>query len=208
MSSRDAERALIDRLVRLRSGQTVETGSLYLAKNELFARHLGPLRHYCGSIVGTAARGDELAQDVMNVAWRRLESYRGDTGSFRAWLYGIARFTCLNANTKKKDVLVEDGVFDPQDPEPDQWQRLHREERLRILLDVVQGLSPQQQDALYLRYYEEMPVGRITEELGILQKSGARGVLQSCKRHLRTALEVRMGDQQLGSSFFAARSKG
>lgn len=204
MERRAEERALVRRLVLLRTGQTDETATLHASKNELFARYRRPLASYCTRIVGSSVRGEELAQDVMDVAWRKLESFDADRGSFGAWLYGIARFKSLRAVEKRGDVLVEDGIFDPADDECAVWRDLHKRQRLELLLAAIDDLAPQEQEAIYLRYYEEMPIKRITEELGIEGRAGARGLLQRCRRHLTTALRVRMQDRGIRSSFFVS----
>jgi RNA polymerase sigma-70 factor (ECF subfamily) len=198
---RAEEAELVRRLVRLRTGQTGETGSLYLAKNELFGRFGAPIARYCARIVGDAIRGEELAQDVIETAWRKLETYDSDRASFRAWLYGIARFKADHARTKKRDVLVADGIFEPEAPEQAMWKQLHRDERRRMVLAAIRDLPTLEQDALYRRYFEEMPVKRITEELGIEGPAGARGVLQSSRRHFEQAIRRHMNERRIRSSF-------
>ena len=56
---------------------------------------------------------------------------------------------------------------------------------LRILTDT---LTPQEQEAIWLRWFERMPVDDITCALGLDTASGARGLLQAARRKLRVVL--------------------
>jgi DNA-directed RNA polymerase specialized sigma24 family protein len=74
---------------------------------------------------------------------------------------------------------------------------LEGEEDDRVLLDLIkEALEPQQQEVLWLRCFERMPVDEITRMLGITASSGARGVLQSARRKLRAALERCRSDER------------
>ena len=63
-------------------------------------------------------------------------------------------------------------------------------------------LSPLEQEAVHLRYVEGLPQDRITEILGITQASGARGVLQTCRRALTRELRSALAELGHGTSFF------
>ena len=75
-----------------------------------------------------------------------------------------------------------------QDPEQAYLDRLDEETVLGLIRN---HLEPQEQEALWLRCFERMPVDAITEILGINEASGARAVLQRARRRLRAALEER-----------------
>ena len=59
----------------------------------------------------------------------------------------------------------------------------------------------QAQEAVALRYVEHLPVDEITSLLGLTDKSGARGVLQRCKRKLKRELSRRLAELGHGTSF-------
>ena len=52
-------------------------------------------------------------------------------------------------------------------------------------------LSPLEQEAIWLRCFEGLPVPEVTRLLGLTHASGARSVLQSAREKLRTALARR-----------------
>ena len=67
------------------------------------------------------------------------------------------------------------------------------------LLELIQtALSPLDQQVLWLRCVEKMPVDGITRLLDIREASGARAVLQRARRHLRAALAAEEGDEARG----------
>jgi DNA-directed RNA polymerase specialized sigma24 family protein len=55
-------------------------------------------------------------------------------------------------------------------------------------------LSPVEQEAIWLRCFERLPVGDVTRMLGLTHASGARSVLQSARGKLRAALERRRAE--------------
>jgi DNA-directed RNA polymerase specialized sigma24 family protein len=82
---------------------------------------------------------------------------------------------------------------DPDDlPDPDRDPIVLLEARegeeavLRLLRD---HLDPTEQEAIWLRCFERMPVEDITRVLAVSERSGARAVLQRARRKLRQALE-------------------
>jgi DNA-directed RNA polymerase specialized sigma24 family protein len=56
-------------------------------------------------------------------------------------------------------------------------------------------LEPQEQQAIWLRCVERMPVDDVTRILGVDGSSGARAVLQRARRKLRAAIERRENEQ-------------
>jgi DNA-directed RNA polymerase specialized sigma24 family protein len=56
-----------------------------------------------------------------------------------------------------------------------------------------EALSPLEQEAIWLRCFEGLPVPEVTRLLGLTHRSGARSVLQSAREKLRAALARRRG---------------
>lgn len=170
----------------------------------LFEGHRGAVEAVCLRYVGDPVRASELTQETLLTAWRKLAEWEG-RGSFYAWLYGIARFQCLRARDKKRDLLTEDGVVEPSSPQADALASLRVAERDAVLRAAVAALDSLEQEAVHLRYERGLPVDRITEILELDQSSGARGLLQRCRRKLRRELgrqlvEVGHGDSLLFGS--------
>jgi DNA-directed RNA polymerase specialized sigma24 family protein len=116
-------------------------------------------------------------------------------------LFAITRNRCLSALRAPSPVLDddEDALWQIADPATRVDVRLEEEEHQRLVLELIQReLEQLEQDALWLRCHERMPVEEITRVLQITQSSGARGVLQSARRKLRAALERRAADKGTG----------
>jgi RNA polymerase sigma-70 factor (ECF subfamily) len=162
------------------------------AAEELFGRYHGRVYAWCLRRVRNRDEAYDLAQDVMLNAYRALPGFAGEA-SFSTWLYVIARNRCRRA--MRRPSLLRDEEQEP-DTMPDRGAAPDDEALGRVeqddVLDLMRShLDPREQLALWLRCYEGMEVGEITESLGIAGASGARGVLQSARRKLRAALERR-----------------
>ena len=53
------------------------------------------LQVHCYRILGSLQEAEDMVQETLLKAWKRLGSYEG-RASFRAWLYKIATNTCLD----------------------------------------------------------------------------------------------------------------
>jgi RNA polymerase sigma-70 factor (ECF subfamily) len=192
---------LLDRASRLDAKPEV-VEEVRRVVNAIFAQHQDRIYRVCLRFVGEPQAARELAQETFLTAYRRLAHYEG-TGSFFSWLYGIARFKSYNAIQKHKDVLTSDGILEEADPTRGVYYDLRRSERLAVLQAASAAvLDPIEQETVYLRYARGMGQDRITEVLGLTDKSGARGVLQRCRRKLSRELRRRLLELGHSSSFF------
>jgi len=141
----------------------------------------------------------DLAQDTLLSAYRGLSGFQG-RARFSSWLFAIARNRCLSQRRSRSWEREEDADLDLlPGPAGDPGEAVvERQEEERLLALVKRHLEPVEQDALWLRCFEGLPVGEITGLLGIRQPSGARGVLQTARRKLRAALERRADDGREG----------
>jgi RNA polymerase sigma-70 factor, ECF subfamily len=169
--------------------------------NALFGELWLPVYTLCHRFTGHPERARDLAQDTMLRALERIGQFRGES-SFRSWLYSIARSVCSNALRTRREVLLEDGVIDAASPEATVVKQLDSRDRETLLRESLQAaLDPLEQEAMHLRYVEELPVARITDLLELDPNSGARVVLQRCRRHLQRELRSRLAQIGRGSSW-------
>lgn len=174
----------------------------HAAVDRLFAAHHQRVHRVCVRFVRDADLAADLTQDVFVTAWRRLGEWRGE-GAFFSWLYGIARFTCMNALRRKRELLGEEPVIDELDGGPGALTDLRRHERLVVLGEAMRAaLDPLEREVMHLRYHEGLGQTAITGLLG-LDGSGARAVLARARRKLGRELERRAADLGEGPSFFA-----
>ena len=143
---------------------------------ELAEPYRRELRAYCYRLLGSLEDAEDLVQETMLRAWRRLETFEG-RASFRAWLYKIATNACLDvldkasrrglptntlSHANPQDALPA-ASSDPVwlDPFPDDWldeSTMSAEARYTLqesvtlaFLTALQVLPPHQRTVLVLR---------------------------------------------------------
>jgi RNA polymerase sigma-70 factor (ECF subfamily) len=82
------EKELAGHLTAARNGDAHEFSAL----TEAYRREL---QVHCYRILGSLHEAEDMVQETLLKAWKRLDTYEG-RASFRAWLYKIATNTCLD----------------------------------------------------------------------------------------------------------------
>ncbi|MFT7518268.1 MAG: RNA polymerase sigma-70 factor (ECF subfamily) [Kiritimatiellia bacterium] len=178
-----------------------ELQELMVQVDALFAAHQDRVYALCLRFTGNQEFALDLAQESMLRAYQKLPTFRGDS-RFSTWLLSITRYECLNALRKRRDLLTEDGVVEATDGSKSALAHLRTTEREQLLRDAAATvLDPLEQEAVYLRYTEHVPLDQIERMLNLDSASGARGVLQRCKRKLKREVYRRLVDLGHGSSF-------
>lgn len=165
------------------------------AGSELFGRYRLKTYQWCFRVVRDHDTALDLAQDALLSAWRGLAGF-DERSQFSSWLFAIVRNRCLTAVRKR--VNVRDESVEPDDLLADGRDPLDvladRQEERAVLEAIREDLEPIEQEALWLRAVERMPVDEITRVLRIRSASGARGVLQGARRKLKARFGSRMED--------------
>jgi RNA polymerase sigma-70 factor (ECF subfamily) len=75
------------------------------------------LQVHCYRLLGSLHEAEDLVQETLLRAWRRLDTYEG-RASFRAWLYKIATNACLDvlASRKRAQRLLPQAAHPAADP--------------------------------------------------------------------------------------------
>ena len=122
---------------------------------------------------------EDLAGEVFLGAFRRLGSFQGSEGQYRAWVFTIAhrRLVDERRRASRRPQLVHGGLAPAHDRgggdvEEEALRRLS-EERVRELCDE---LAPAQRDVLLLRLVGGLTVEQVAESLG--KSPGAVKALQ------------------------------
>ncbi len=159
------------------------------AASVLLDRYHEQVYIWCLHYVRDREQALDMTQEVMLNAYLNLDSFAGKS-RFSSWLFSITRNRCLS-ELRRPCLLMDEGA-DPDDRAahevpPDQGleERVAEEDLVEL---IGRLLDPVEQQALWLRCFERMPVEEITEVLGIEDASGARGVLQRARRKLRVGL--------------------
>jgi RNA polymerase sigma-70 factor (ECF subfamily) len=171
------------------------------AVGRLLASHQRRVYGTCFHLMGNPERASELAQETLLTAWTTLSTFRGES-TLGTWLYSIARHQCFNAMRKRHELLTHDGVIEGGSLEATALAALRKHERDELLREAAaEVLDPTEQEAIHLRYVEHLPQDEITRLLDLQSGSGARGLLQRCRRKLGRELLRRLEALGHGLSF-------
>jgi len=173
----------------------------------LAARHQVAIVHYAAWLLGRGGRSrcdaDDLAQQTFLRAFAEIGAYRAG-GPFAAWLFAIARRTCLNhlrgeRRRAARQAAVRRDEVDPA-PRPDEAAAA-AEDRRRIWELARRTLPEPQFTALWLHYVEGLPVAGIAT---VLERTPAAVKLLLLRGRRRLAPVV----ADLASESFALPASG
>lgn len=130
---------------------------------------------------------EDLVSQVFLKAWQNLERYKMGGSPFIAWLFAIARNLVIDHYRSKKETLpLEDAKDLPSDMDgPDEEAQAQFD--FQAVRDALQFLTPDQQQALVLKYIAELPNKTIAKIMN-KQEGTIRGLqmraLQTLAKHL------------------------
>lgn len=123
----------------------------------LYRAYRGPLRGYFLRMGVGAGLADDLVHDTFARVLRYRTSFRGD-GSFRGWLFGIARNVLYRTRDADADhAPVRDDV--PASDDVD--RRLELRDRVRVVEDALWRLSTEDRELILLGRVEGIPYREI-----------------------------------------------
>ncbi|MEK7334944.1 MAG: RNA polymerase sigma factor [Candidatus Binatota bacterium] len=135
-----------------------------MGNDEHIATHIPQLRRYARALTGDYTAAEDLVQDTLERAWKRIGLWR--LGSdLRAWLFTIMHNLYVNqlkANSRKQGQPPEQATLDLS-VRPTQEDRLE----LRDLNKALRRLSNEQREVLLLVGLEQMSYEEVAKVLGI-----------------------------------------
>jgi RNA polymerase sigma factor (sigma-70 family) len=183
------------------------------AGNQLFHRHFVAIRRFFRNKV-TSEDAEDLIQRTLLQCVESVEGYRGD-GSFRAYLYSIARYVFLahvrqrqrDAERHEPDLSVS-SVLD-LGPSPSVAAVAHEQQGL--LVAAMQRIPVDFQITLELFYWEQLSGPEIAEVLGISATTVRTRLLRARTALRDTLATLRPGkqpsDEELEASVTALRNE-
>lgn len=126
----------------------------------LIKRYYTSILRYCRWHCSDMETAEDLTQETFIRLFRHLEDYKAES-SFKAWLYTIANRLCIDESRKISFSPLEDQNFPAADD-----SRLHRIEDRDQILRLLKFLSPEQREAILLRFEEDLSFMEIARVMG------------------------------------------
>lgn len=160
------------------------------AYGEIYKLFLKQIFRFINFSVRNYELAEDLTQNTFFKAWRALDSFSLSRGSFRAFLFAIARNLIIDWSRRKKELPLETIENFPalEDPEEDFSKKEIKENIWRVL----EKLEKEEKQLIVLRFFEELKFWEIAKILG--RKEGAvrvstHRILKKLKIYLKETYE-------------------
>ncbi len=168
---------------------------------ELVERNQSRVYAVAYGILGDRQAARDIAQEAFVVAFRRLETFRGESQLW-SWLYTVTRRLALHELKRvhrRPDLTLDeplgregDGVTRLEMIESDTEgaeQRAERGDVARLVHDALETLGAKHREILVLRHFEDLSYKEIAERLGIPE-----GTVMSRLWHARRKVAAALGE--------------
>jgi len=161
-------------------------GEADAALRGLYRAHARPLYGYALRRLGDRGLAEEAVQEIFTRIWRGAAGFDPLQGSFRTWLYGIARHVVIDLERRRAArpaQAAHDAGDDEQADEP--IERALLRWQVRAALD---RLSPEHRQVVTMCHFEALSLREIAARTG-LPLGTVKSRLSYALRNLRLALE-------------------
>lgn len=152
------------------------------AAEELIKRYYTPILRYCKRQCFNHEKAEDLTQETFLKLFRNLSGYKGKR-KFRAYLYTIANHLCVDESRKMKVYPLENG--EDIGYECDEMHRIEDRSEIDYLLNA---LSPEQREAVILRFGEQLEFWEIAKVMGCN--------MRTAQSRVRNALKIMRKEQE------------
>lgn len=120
-------------------------------------------------------KDEQLAQDIVQEAFLRLQTHFAEVAQPKAWLYTTVRRMAIDQIRKRRKVVpfatgpgVEDCLeIDPADAAPTPDQQADAHERTGLLRVCLERLAPRDRSLVQLKFVEELSYKEIAARLNM-----------------------------------------
>ena len=155
------------------------------AAEELIKRYYASVLRYCRWHCSGFGEAEDLTQETFLKLFKGLPRYRGK-GKFKTYLYTIANHLCIDESRKVRLYSLEDETNLVQGDfaqgslvqESDGIHRVENQDEIRYLLKT---LSPEQREAVILRFSEQLSYAEIAKVMGCNIRTAQSRVMWALK---------------------------
>ncbi len=154
------------------------------AAEELIKRYYTSILYYCKRQCFNWERAEDLTQETFLKLFKNLPGYKGKR-KFKAYLYTIAKHLCID-ESRKIEVYPLENEEEIRDTS-DGMRQIEDKSEIDYLLKV---LSPEQREAVILRFGEQLSFWEIAKVMGCN--------LRTAQSRVRNALKIMRKEQENG----------
>ena len=145
------------------------------AAEELITRYYASILRYCRWHCSSVEKAEDLTQETFYRLFKNISGYKGKR-KFKAYLYTIANRLCIDESRKKPLYSIEDEeiIID----ECDEILRMEDKAEVNYLLS---SLSPEQREAIILRFGEQLEFHEIAKVMGCNMRTAQSRVRNGLK---------------------------
>lgn len=152
------------------------------AAEELIKRYYTSILRYCKRHCFNQEKAEDLTQETFLKLFKNLAGYQGKR-KFKAYLYTIANHLCIDESRKMDIYPLEDEKQIRY--ECDEMRRMEDQSEINYLLNT---LSPEQREAVILRFGEQLEFKEIAKVMGCN--------MRTAQSRVRNALKIMRKEQE------------
>jgi RNA polymerase sigma-70 factor (ECF subfamily) len=122
---------------------------------QLVRQHAAAVIDFTARLLPDRREAEEVAQDAFVKAFRNLSSFRGES-SLLTWVQRIAYHKAVDHLRQQRPYMV--AIDEVPTLLEDEEMVMEREERILLIEEAVDRLTPDDQLLLHLFYYEDRPL--------------------------------------------------
>ncbi|MCM1046535.1 MAG: RNA polymerase sigma factor [Candidatus Gastranaerophilales bacterium] len=145
------------------------------AAEELIKRYYTPILRYCKRKCFNLEKAEDLTQETFLKLFKNLSGYQ-EKRKFKAYIYTIANHLCVDEGRKRREWSLENEEEIRDDC--DKLRQIEDKSEIDSLLNV---LSPEQREAVILRFGGELSFSEIAKVMGCNMRTAQSRVRSALK---------------------------
>lgn len=154
------------------------------AAEDLIKRYYSPILRYCKWHCSNLGRAEDLTQETFLKLFKNISGYKGRK-RFKSYIYTIANHLCIDESRKVQAYSLENDENTVNESD----EILKVEDKVEVE-DLVKLLSPEQKEAIILRFGEQLAFGEIAKVMGCN--------MRTAQSRVRSALEIMRKEKRDG----------
>ena len=154
------------------------------AAEELIKRYYASIHRYCRWHCSSMEKAEDLTQETFYKLFKNISGYKGKR-KFKAYLYTIANRLCIDESRKVPVYSLENEELTVA--ECSEINRLENDEEIKYLLNTI---SPEQREAIILRFGEQLAFQEIAKIMGCN--------MRTAQSRVRNGLRIMRKEQENG----------